>query len=569
MRSTRIRYAVRLGVLALAGALFWLPTSTPPSAQTPTAEQAGEPPPSALVEEVQEGEPSPSVPANPEPSTDSEPRVEPVAEQAPAAEPAGIAERIDAVFGRVVAAMGTVLFYPLPTGTDAQVPFIVAWLFIGALFLTLRMGFINVRGFKHAIDVVRGRYDNPSDAGEVSHFQALASALSATVGLGNIAGVAIAVSKGGPGALFWMIVAALFGMTAKFVECTLGQKYRTVDENGTVMGGPMRYLKQGLAEKGMGKLGAVLAVVFAVFCIGGSFGGGNMFQANQAYSALNEAVSQRTGATVPEELFGLVMMGMVGIVILGGIKRIASTAEKIVPLMCGMYVLAAGFIVLTNLSELPHAIETILAGAFSAHAIEGGVIGVMVIGIQRAAFSNEAGIGSASIAHSAARTDQPVREGLVALLEPFIDTVIVCTATGIVIVTSGVLNVPELADADGAVLTMRAFEQTISWFPLVLTTAIILFAFSTMISWSYYGERCWTALFGPKSTLAYRAVFLVFVFVGSVANLGSVLDFSDLMILSMAVPNIFGLYVLSSDVRRDLSRYMSELASGTFKRYDV
>lgn len=565
MRSTRIRYATRFGVLAIVGALFWLPLAESSSAQSPSTEVVGEAVPSPSELEATEAAEVPN-----EPAADGQEEGVEGATPAPAeADESGIAERIDAGFAWLVGKMAAVLFYPLPTGTEADVPFIVAWLFIGAVFLTLRMGFINLRGFKHAIDVVRGRYDNPNDAGEVSHFQALASALSATVGLGNIAGVAIAVSKGGPGALFWMIVAALFGMTAKFVECTLGQKYRTVDEHGTVMGGPMRYLKAGLAEKGMGKLGAVLAVVFAVFCIGGSFGGGNMFQANQAYSALNEAVSQRTDWTVPKELFGLVMMGMVGIVILGGIKRIASTAEKIVPLMCGMYVLAAGFIVMTNLHELPHAIETILAGAFAADAVQGGIIGVMVIGIQRAAFSNEAGIGSASIAHSAARTDRPVREGLVALLEPFIDTVIVCTATGIVIVNSGVLNIPELADADGAVLTMRAFEQTISWFPLVLTTAIILFAFSTMISWSYYGERCWTALFGPKSTLAYRAVFLVFVFIGSVANLGSVLDFSDLMILSMAVPNIFGLYVLSSDVRRDLSQYMSDLAAGTFKRYDT
>jgi AGCS family alanine or glycine:cation symporter len=364
-----------------------------------------------------------------------------------------------------------------------------------------------------------------------------------------------------------MIVAALFGMTAKFVECTLGQKYRTIDSRGEVLGGPMRYLEVGLKEKGMGGLGKVLAVMFAIFCIGGSFGGGNMFQANQAVAALTHTGERWFNVHLEPALIGLVLVVAVGIVILGGIRRIAATAEKIVPLMCGMYLIAAAFVVAVNLEALPDALSAIINGAFNSDAVEGGVIGVLVIGMQRAAFSNEAGIGSASIAHSAARTDEPVREGIVALLEPFIDTVIVCLGTALVIVVSGVLDTPEAATADGAVLTSLAFESAISWFPLLLTGAILLFAFSTMISWSYYGERCWTNLFGPKSSMVYRVIFLIFIFIGSVTNLGAVLDFSDLMILSMAFPNILGLYILSGDVRKDLDAYMSKLKDGGFKTY--
>ena len=480
----------------------------------------------------------------------------------PAEEAGGFVAGIDAFFSKLVGGMASVMFFKI-----FGVPFIVGWLFIGAVFFTLRMKFVNFRAFRHAIDVVRGKYDNPSDEGEVSHFQALSSALSATVGLGNIAGVALAVKIGGPGAAFWMIVAALFGMTAKFVECTLGQKYRVIDEQGAVLGGPMRYLEVGLAEKGMGPLGKVLAVMFAVFCIGGSFGGGNMFQANQAVSALTHTTAQWFNIDLPAWLIGLVLMGAVGVVILGGIRRIAATAEKIVPLMCGMYLIAALFVVAVNLPVLPEALGAIISGAFDGNAVEGGVIGVLIIGVQRAAFSNEAGIGSASIAHSAARTDEPVREGIVALLEPFIDTVIVCLATALVIVISGVLDDPAAANVDGAVLTSMAFESAIHWFPLLLTGAIMLFAFSTMISWSYYGERCWTNLFGPKSSMIYRVIFLVFIFIGSVTNLGAVLGFSDLMILSMAFPNILGLYILSSDVKRDLDSYLDKLKSGQFKTY--
>lgn len=463
--------------------------------------------------------------------------------------------RIDGAFSGVVGAMATVLFFEL-----GGMPLVVLWLILGAVTLTLRLKFINVRAFVHALAVVRGKYDRKEDAGEVSHFQALSSALSATVGLGNIAGVAIAVQLGGPGALFWMIVAAVFGMTSKFVECTLGVKYRVLDENGKVLGGPMRYLHHGLAGMGLGGLGKVLAVLFMVFCIGGSFGGGNMFQVNQAYSAMNNI----TAFHVPAWAFGLVMMVLVGFVIVGGIKRIATTASAIVPLMCGIYLLASIAVLLANVSHVPAAIASIVSEAFVPTAVGGGFIGVLVQGFKRAAFSNEAGVGSAAIAHSAARTKEPVREGVVALLEPFIDTIIVCTATGLVIVTSGVLDDPAAATASGAVLTSMAFGTVISWFPIVLTVAIVLFAYSTMISWSYYGERCWVALFGPKSTHAYKALFLMAVFVGAVSNLGSVLDFSDLMILSMAFPNILGLVLLSGEVARDTESYFQRLRSGAF-----
>lgn len=476
----------------------------------------------------------------------------------------GFASKIDSAFSGVVGAMASVLFFePLP-----GMPFIVVWLVIGAVFFTFYFGFVNIRAFRHAIDVLRGRYDNPDDEGEVSHFQALSSALSATVGLGNIAGVAVAVTTGGPGAIFWMLVAAFFGMTAKFAEVTLGQKYRIVDEEGRVLGGPMRYLEAGLTELGLAPLGKVLAVIFAIFCIGGSFGGGNMFQANQAYQAFDEFFVERFAFHIPAEIFGLVMMVAVGVVIFGGIKSIAKTAERIVPLMVGMYLTAAIFVIITNIAHLPDALGQIFNDAFTGSAVGGGFLGVLIVGFQRAAFSNEAGIGSASIAHSAAKTDEPIREGLVGLIEPFIDTILVCLATALVIVISGVHEDPALADVSGAVLTAKAFETVISWFPLLLSISIVLFAYSTMISWSYYGERSWTKLFGAKSSVIYRGLFLVFIFIGTISTLDSVITFSDLMILSMAFPNILGLYLLAGKVKKDLNTYMDKLNSGQFKTYD-
>ena len=472
--------------------------------------------------------------------------------------------QINDAFGGVVGAMAEVLFWQIP---GLGVPLVVAWLAAGAVYFTLRMAFVNVRLFRHAIDVVRGRYDDPSEPGEVSHFQALSAALSATVGLGNIAGVAIAVGIGGPGAVFWMVVAASFGMTSKFVECTLGLKYRSIDSAGNLTGGPMQYLDKGLRELGAGAFGKVLAVIFAVLCIGGSFGGGNMFQVSQSYGALNDVLPFDLSRSV----FGLLMAGAVGVVIIGGIRSIARVADKIVPLMVLLYISASLFVLFSHASHIPEAFGRILAEAFAPKAGLGGVIGVLIVGVKRAAFSNEAGVGSASIAHSAARTEEPIREGVVALLEPFIDTIVVCTMTGLVIVITGVADDPANAGLiranSGAVLTGLAFGQVISWFPKVLSICILLFAYSTMISWSYYGERCFTWLFGAGSSMAYKLLFLVFVYIGAVSSMSNVLDFSDLMILGMAFPNIIGLVALSGRVKADLDAYVAKLSSGQFKTF--
>jgi len=480
-------------------------------------------------------------------------------------------DRVDHYFGDyVLAPLAAVLFYDFGTkqlwGTSG--PVVGLWLLAGAMFFTLRMGFINFRGFWHAIRLTKGDYDNPADEGEVSHFQALASALSATVGMGNIAGVAIAVGTGGPGAVFWLILAGLLGMSSKFTECTLGQMYRKVDRDGTVSGGAMHYLRDGLAELGWPRLGLGLSVFFAVMCMGGSFGGGCVFQISQS---LNQVQTQ---VPILEEypwIYGLVMAVLAGVVIIGGIRRIAATAEKIVPLMCGIYVLASLYIIGTHWAEIPHTFRLIFDEAFTPKAGYGGFLGVMVVGIKRAAFSNEAGGGSAPIAHAAAKTNEPVREGLVALLEPFIDTVVICTMTGLVVIITGVHEHPDFAhlvNSDkGAALTSAAFAERIKWFPIVLTVAAMLFAYSTLISWSYYGERCWAYLFGPRSSLVYRLIFLGFVVLGSIVTAKKLVDFSDLMVLSMAFPNIFGLVLLSGKVRRRLDRYWSRYRAGQIAPY--
>ena len=480
----------------------------------------------------------------------------------------GIASKIDAMFGTVVGIIASVFFFEIPF---IGMPFVVFWLFAGAIFFTVRMGFVNVRFFAHAIQVVRGKYDDPEDEGEVSHFQALTSALSATVGLGNIAGVAIAVGLGGPGATFWMIMAGLFGMSSKFVECTLGQRYRVVRNDGTIGGGPMYYLSEGLKKRGQTGLGKVLGVSFAVLCIGGSLGGGTAFQVSQSMGVVREVFPALRGF---EWLYGLIMMILVGIVIIGGIKRIAAIAEKIVPLMCGVYVLACLYILGVHADLIPTAFGAIFASAFGADSLFGGFVGVLVTGITRAAFSNEAGIGSAAIAHSAAKTAYSVREGIVALLEPFIDTVVICTMTALVIVISGAYG-PDHAvygeiirTKQGAALTSAAMGETLTFFPYILMVAVVLFAYSTMISWSYYGERCWTWLFGERSSMIYRVIFLIVVFLGSILTAGAVLDLSDLMILSMSLPNILGLYFLHGEVKKELDDYTKGLKDGSIKPYD-
>ena len=477
-----------------------------------------------------------------------------------------LGDRINDFFVPIVDVIAMFIFWdPISAmGFDigTSIPIVVVWLVFGALFFTMKMNFINVRAFKHAIDLVRGKYDDPNDEGEVSHFQALATALSATVGLGNIAGVAVAITVGGPGATFWMIVAGLLGMSSKFVECTLGVKYRVVNENGEVSGGPMYYLKNGLAKYGYGNIGKVLAVLFAILCIGGSFGGGNMFQANQAYAQLSGQFPMLSGNG---PMFGFLLAILVGTVIIGGIKSIARVTEKIVPFMAVLYVAAALVILVVNFSEIGNAFAMIFKGAFAPSAAFGGFIGVIIQGFRRAAFSNEAGVGSASIAHSATKTNEPVSEGIVSLLEPFIDTVVICTMTALVIIVTGMSGVQGV---EGAQLTSQAFESVISWFPYVLVIAIFLFAFSTMISWSYYGLKSWTYLFGSskKSELVYKLIFLIFIIVGSSVKLGAVLDFSDMMILAMAFPNILGLLILSGEVKIDLKEYLNKVKSGVIKK---
>jgi AGCS family alanine or glycine:cation symporter len=486
-----------------------------------------------------------------------------------AAAPGGFMAAVDRAMGVVNGIISAFFFFDVAFWDDQlTLPLVVVWLVSGSLFLTVKMGFINLRGFRHAVDVTRGKFSNPEDAGEVSHFQALAAALSATVGLGNIAGVAIAVSTGGPGATFWMIVAGLIGMSAKFTECTLGQKYREVRPDGRVMGGAMFYLSKGLAERGLGGLGKGLAVVFAILCIGGSLGGGNTFQVNQSMNAVQETLPW---LVAQPWAYGLVMATLVGIVIIGGIKRIAQVAEKIVPAMVGIYVAATLYILAANAGRIPDAFGAILRGAFTPDAAYGGFLGVLVTGFRRAAFSNEAGAGSAAIAHSAARTPYPIREGIVALLEPFIDTVVVCTMTALVIVITGAYSNPEYADlvarSQGAALTSRAFAEQIRWFPYVLAACVLLFAFSTMISWSYYGERCWSWLFGDRSTRSYQLLFVTFTFLGSIISAQNVLDFGDLMILGMAFPNLVGVLLLSGRVKDDLGAYWALYKGGQFKAY--
>ena len=452
--------------------------------------------------------------------------------------------------------------------TGQSVPLVVFWLFAGAIFFTIRMRFINIRGFWHAIRVTKGDYDDPEHAGEVSHFQALASALSATVGLGNIAGVAIAVATGGPGATFWLILAGLLGMSTKFSECSLGQMYRKVDPDGTVSGGPMHYLRDGLREIGLPRTGLVLATLFAVVCMGGSFGGGCVFQVSQSLELIRaELVRYDVGLLEHYPwIYGLAMGFLVAIVIIGGIRRIAATAEKIVPLMCGVYVAASLYILVVNHSLILPALALIVKSAFTPEAMYGGFLGVMVIGIRRAAFSNEAGLGSASIAHAAAKTDEPISEGIVALLEPFIDTVVVCTMTGLVVVITGVYNNPSfedfIANDKGAPLTAEAFRTAMPWFPWILAGAVCLFAYSTLITWSYYGERCWSHLFGRRTALVYKLIFLGFVLVGSIVTASNLLSFADLMILSMAFPNILGVALLSGKIRRSLDDYWRRYKAG-------
>jgi AGCS family alanine or glycine:cation symporter len=484
--------------------------------------------------------------------------------------------KVNEVFAEVTGPFVSLIFAPFP-GTSF--PWIVLWLVVAASIFTLYFGFVQFRFFGHAIRLVKGDYSDPNDAGEVSHFQALATALSGTVGLGNIAGVAVAVGIGGPGATFWMILAGLLGMASKFTECTLGVKYRNEYPDGTVSGGPMYYMSKGFDELGLPG-GKILAVLFSIFCILGALGGGNMFQANQAHAQISGIVGE-----YPGWITGVIFAAVVFAVIVGGIKSIARVTEKVVPFMGILYVGAALIILIVNYDKIGWAFGQIFEGAFTGLGIAGGFVGALIQGFKRAAFSNEAGVGSAAIAHSAVRTNEPITEGFVSLLEPLIDTVVICTMTALVITISGQLimdpatgqftlneagdAIATVGDTSGVALTSAAFGTSISWFPYVLAVAVVLFAFSTMISWSYYGLKAWTYLFGEgrMQELSFKVIFCIFVIIGAAASLGPVIDFSDAAIFSMAVVNIFALYFLMKLVKRELKSYSTRLASGEIKKF--
>ena len=497
----------------------------------------------------------------------------------------GVDEKIDEAFGNATGWFVEFIFYQIPFTDTVSVYWVLFPLILGAMYFTFYFKFINFSGFLTSINIVRGKYDHVDDHGslvaagdatpggdiketikvedhdgEVSHFQALTAALSATVGLGNIAGVAIAVSIGGAGATFWMIIAGFLGMASKFVECTLGVKYRDIAEDGTVYGGPMYYLTKGLKNKTLGK---ILAALFAIFVIGGSFGGGNMFQVNQAVQLFEHMTGGEQSFIYGYRwVFGLVMAVLVAIVIIGGIKKIAKVTDKIVPFMVAIYVAASLFVIFANFNMIGDAFAQIFNGAFSPEGIAGGAVGVLIQGFRRAAFSNEAGIGSSSIAHSAVKTKYAASEGMVALLEPFIDTVVVCTMTALVLIITGSLTgTGPSNDAEAILMTSGAFGGVISWFPYVLTVAVVLFAFSTMISWSYYGFQGWAYLFGrsKKMEYLYKTIFCMFVIVGASASLNSVIGFSDAMIFAMMVPNMVGLIILAPKVKDELTRYMKAI----------
>jgi AGCS family alanine or glycine:cation symporter len=467
-----------------------------------------------------------------------------------------VEEKIDRAVQPIVEALSCVIFYKPFASFGFDIKIVVLWLIIGAIFFTVYFRFINIRLFKHAIDITRGLYDKKGAKGEVSHFQALVTALSGTVGLGNISGVAVAISLGGAGATFWMIMAGLLGMTSKFVECTLGVKYRHIDSKGEVSGGPMYYLSLGLAKHNKAKLGKILAILFAILCVGGSIGGGNMFQSNQCYAQVANVFPQFANNGFA---FGVLLAIFVGVVIIGGIKKIANVTDKLVPLMVAIYIIFGLIIIGKNIFQLDEAILKILTGAFNIKALFGGAAGAIAVGFQRAAFSNEAGVGSAAIAHSAVKTDNPLTEGIVSLLEPFVDTVVICTMTALIIIFTGF----DTADSSltGSQLTSAAFSSVVPWFKYVLTISILFFAYSTMISWSYYGLKAWTFLFGEtkKMKMTYNLIYLSFVVVGSSASLANVMEFSDMMILAMAFPNILGLYILAPEIKKDLNSYLSNL----------
>jgi alanine or glycine:cation symporter, AGCS family len=486
--------------------------------------------------------------------------------------PPGVDERIEAAVAPVAQAISGVIFHAVRVGgTDEaplMFPLIVGWLILAGVILTLYFGFINVRGFAHGFRLLRGDYRDDGAPGEVSHFQALTSAVSGTVGLGNIAGVAVAITVGGPGATFWMIVAGLIGMTTKFVECTLGVMYRLEKPDGTVSGGPMYYLRRGLAATypRLAGLGHVLAVIFAICAMLGAIGAGSLFQANQAYSQFLNITGGASGPLAGRGwLFGLVIAFLAGIVVIGGISRIGSVTARLVPGMAAVYVLACLFVIGSHADRIPQAFAAILEGAFSGEGVRGGVLGALIVGFRRAAFSNEAGLGSAAIAHAAVKTREPVTEGFVALWEPFLDTVVICTMTALVIVITGQHTV---GGADGVELTSNAFASVISWFPYLLTVAVFLFAFSTMITWAYYGAKAASFLARESRAVLYgfKAFYLAMAVVGCTMPIASIVDLADSLIFIMSIPSLIGVYLLMPVVRRHLLDYQRRLAAGEIPR---
>ncbi|HIF92339.1 MAG: alanine/glycine:cation symporter family protein [Myxococcales bacterium] len=480
-----------------------------------------------------------------------------------------IDETINEVFTPIAKAFSEFIFFSVSVG-DADIQLIVLWLIAGAAFFTVYLRFINIRGFVHALRLVRGDFTDPNEPGEVSHFQALATAISGTVGVGNIAHVAVAISVGGPGAAFWMLVAGVLGMASKFAECTLGVKYRQENPDGSMSGGPMFYMDKGLRERNWPRLGKVMAVYYAACIIIGTLGIGSMFQSNQAYvQFVNVTGGEASFFAERGWLFGLIIALVVGVVIMGGIKSIARVASSVVPLMALIYISAGLFVIAVNADKVPTALMQILTGAFTPEGTTGGMLGVLILGFRRAAFSNEAGIGSSSIAHAAVRTREPVTEGFVALLEPFIDTIIVCSITALVITLTVYDPTTPFDGISGVELTSSAFESVIPWFPVPLAIVVILFAYSTMIAWSYYGLEGWIYLFGPKKSvkIGYNLIFCASVVVGCTTQLTAILDFSDAMIFAMALANMLALYLLAPVVRSELDSYWRRLASGEIRAH--
>jgi len=474
---------------------------------------------------------------------------------------AGIDQAINNAFRPVATAMVNFVFYSVPIG-DSELPLIVVWLISGALYFTVRLRLINIRGFRHAVRIVAGKEDKmPKAPGEVSHFQALTTAVSGTVGVGNITHVAVAISIGGPGATFWLIVAGFLGMASKFVECTLGVKYRQINADGSVSGGPMFYMDKGLAERNLPRLGKTMAWYYALCIIVGCLGAGCMFQANQAYvQFVNVTGGDASPFATRGWLFGGILAILTALVIIGGIKSIARVTSKLVPFMALLYVGTALVVIGANYAEIPAAFASIVNNAFSPDGVTGGMIAVLILGFRRAAFSNEAGIGSSAIAHSAVRTEEPLTQGFVAMLEPFIDTIVICTITSLVIILT-VYDPAMLNDGaiSGVELTSSAFASVLPWFPYVLAVVVMLFAYSTMISWSYYGLEGFIYIFGAKrwAKVTFNSIFCFFVIVGCTSQLDAVLDFSDAMIFALALANVTALYLLAPVVRKDLKVYWS------------